>query len=209
MINIEPSLNIKEIIPSSVCDWPGKVSTVIFMGGCNWRCPFCHNWEMAWEPDKIPNIPHEVMIRRIRLGSSWIDGIVISGGEPTCCDHLLTLADELKHTFNLPIKLDTNGSNYKVVKEGLEKGLFDHISMDIKGPPFRYKELTGGKCSFHEAILLIESHFELARKWRCYTFRTTLVPQLTRNNIKAVKNTVRFSGFEPVMQEYRPPSEKE
>lgn len=208
MINIEPSLNIKEIIPSSVCDWPGKVSTVIFMGGCNWRCPFCHNWEMAWEPDKIPNIPHEDMIRRIRLGSSWIDGIVISGGEPTCDDCLLGLAGKLKRTFDLPIKLDTNGSNFRVVEEGLEKGLFDHIAMDIKGPLSKYKWLTGGKCSYYEAISLVEYNFELAREWGCYTFRTTLVPQLTKAGVKAIKAMVEVAGFELVTQEYRPPAIK-
>jgi len=205
MINIEPSLNIKEIIPSSVCDWPGKVSTVIFMGGCNWRCPFCHNWKMAWEPDKIPNILPRDMVDIIRSRFSWIDGIVISGGEPTYNDHLLGLADKLKHIFDLPIKLDTNGSNFKIVKEGLERGLFDHIAMDIKGPISKYKRLTGGKCPYHEASSFVGQHLLLAREWNCYTFRTTLVPQLTKSDVEAVKAMVEVAGFELVTQEYRPP----
>ncbi|MBW2085504.1 MAG: radical SAM protein, partial [Deltaproteobacteria bacterium] len=77
------SIKIKGFLESSFLDWPGQVSSVIFLAGCNFRCPFCHNYGLVLNPDEYPTLDWDVIKARLKVFHNWIDGVVISGGEPT------------------------------------------------------------------------------------------------------------------------------
>lgn len=111
----------------SFLDYPGKMSCVIFIQGCNWKCSYCHNKQL-WE-ERPGTIDKKDIFKFIKKRKNVLDGIVISGGEPTFGTNLLGFIKELKQ-FNLPIKLDTNGSFPDVLEEVLP--YIDYVAMDIK-----------------------------------------------------------------------------
>lgn len=124
---------IKGFLETSFVDWDGRVSAVIFLGGCNFRCPFCHNGTLVLEPDKTPNIDWAVISEYLETHRDWLDGLVITGGEPTIWPNLAELIRQIRK-FDLPVKLDTNGSRPEVVSQLLAEDLVDHVAMDYKAP---------------------------------------------------------------------------
>ncbi len=181
-------LSVKGFQPISLCDWPGKVSSVLFIAGCNLRCPTCHNKELAFFHKKLSPVPKEEVLSYLKKRKGWIDGIVISGGEPTLIN-LEGLILELKEEVNLPIKVDTNGMKPEVVKELLKKKAVDLFAVDIKGPWNKYFELTGGRCDFRRAETKIRYIINLAKENPSkFYFRITKVPLLSDEDIKEVES---------------------
>jgi len=129
----DPWAMLRGYEPLSLCDWPGKVSAVLFFGGCNLRCPTCHNARLAWEPHSLPQLDRDMVLKKIDQDKNWLDGLVITGGEPTILPDFEQILNRLKN-FNLPLKLDTNGLRPDVVKLVLEKDLAQVIAVDVKGP---------------------------------------------------------------------------
>lgn len=161
-------------LPASFLDWDGHVAAVIFTLGCNFRCPWCHNSDLVLfrtEPIPLPKI-----IEAIKRRKNFLDGIVVSGGEPCIWEGLLPLLHELK-TLMLPVKLDTNGSLPDVILQVLKEKLVDHVAMDVKAPltPDALKKVTGVSVS----VEAIRESIELIRHDApSYEFRTTYIPQL-------------------------------
>ena len=124
-------VNIKGHLPVTLLDWEGKVATVLFLGGCNFRCPFCHNPELVLRPDEQPTVPFEDVTAYLAGKKGWIDGVVITGGEPTLSPGLRPLIEKIR-ALGYPVKLDTNGSNPSVLGALLDAGLVDYVAMDIK-----------------------------------------------------------------------------
>jgi pyruvate formate lyase activating enzyme len=154
---------------TSVIDFPGKVACVLFAGGCNFRCPFCYNVTLVEKtaPELVwPGIWHFLDKRKHLL-----QGVVISGGEPTLAPYLKEFIVQAKG-LGLSIKLDTNGSNPQVLGELLGKGLLDYVSMDIKNSPEKYAETCGLKVL--DLVPLTESIRLLKECGTAYEFRTTL-----------------------------------
>ena len=121
---------------NSFIDYPGKIASVIFLGGCNFRCHYCHNSQlMAAESNKID---FDKVLKELKEQVGFIDGVVITGGEPTLHPHLKMIVSEIKKLGFL-VKLDTNGTNSKILGE-LD---IDFIAMDIKGPLDRYSDIVG------------------------------------------------------------------
>ncbi len=157
-------------------DWPGRVASVVFLPGCNYRCGWCHNRELVEHPEKIENIPIDVVLTRMGELREWLDGVVITGGEPTINANLL----DIVHCFaeaGIPMKLDTNGSRPDVIENLIKADLLDGISMDIKAPlkVEHYEQATGVRADVEavkRSIRLILS----SGIW--YEFRTTVVPGL-------------------------------
>ncbi len=155
-------------IKSSFIDYPGKVATVIFLGGCNFKCGYCHN------PALVKNIgeeiPQQTFINFLEKRKRFIDGVCISGGEPTLYDELYELAKKIKEA-GYEIKLDTNGTNPKMIEKLIKDKLVDYVAMDIKGPQNRYEEITNVKVAYEEIQrsikILKESEID-------YEFRTTI-----------------------------------
>ena len=201
----DPWSYIRGLQPGSLCDWPGRISAVLFLGGCNLRCPTCHNARLAWTPEKCPPITRSFVHRFIRSRSAWLDGLVVSGGEPTCTPGLDELLEELA-AFDLPIKLDTNGLQPEIVRSVLNRGLVQAVAVDVKGPWSKYPDLSGGHCSPQQAQDALEAIFSLAKEASAsFFFRCTAVPALNSRDIEEVKMLLP-SGFTLSVQTYIPPT---
>jgi len=141
-LSAEPDFPVKGFIETSFLDWKDHLSSVLFTGGCNFRCPFCHNSDLVLNHDRFPGIPDEQIFRHLRQFRKWVDRVVITGGEPTLQKGLPVFAERLKRE-GFKVKLDTNGSRPEVVKDLVEAGLIDFIAMDIKGPITAYDRWCG------------------------------------------------------------------
>jgi pyruvate formate lyase activating enzyme len=171
-------MEIKGFIGASLVDWDGKVSSVIFLPGCNMRCPFCYNIKLVLNPKEMPTVPFEEIQNYLKKHEDWIDGVVITGGEPTIQEDLPILCEEIRK-MGFSVKLDTNGTNPAMIRKLLGKGLIDYVAMDVKAPLTEdiYSKASGVNINallnnIEETIkTLLESGVE-------YEFRTTLVPTL-------------------------------
>jgi pyruvate formate lyase activating enzyme len=123
---------------SSMIDYPGKVSCVLFLPGCNFDCPYCHNPDLARGTAPVVDVfPGGVLERFLQERKGFLDGVVISGGEPTLQKNLPRLCRRIKD-MGFPVKLDTNGSRPEVLRHLIEKGLVDYVAMDVKTDPADY-----------------------------------------------------------------------
>ena len=156
----------------TLTNYPGLVACTIFTNGCNYKCPFCQNGTLALGTE-TNRISEEEVLEYLILRRKMLDGICISGGEPTIQKDLKTFIESVKD-IGLKVKLDTNGSNPKVIKDLLDNNLVDYIAMDIKAPFDKYKEITGVKPNIDklkESINLIKSsNIE-------HEFRTTIIKE--------------------------------
>lgn len=161
-------------LPASFLDWEAHISAVIFCIGCNFRCPWCHNGELALgrgEPLGLAQI-----LAGIKRRAAFLDGVVISGGEPTLQPGLPALAREIT-ALGLPVKLDTNGSRPEVIEKLLNEGLVEHVAMDVKAPldAASYERLTGTRADVEKICSSMEI---IKSRAPSYEFRTTYVPAL-------------------------------
>lgn len=187
----------------SFCDWPGHISEIIFLGGCNFRCPTCHNAGIAFRPDATPDLDETAVFTRLRNRAKWLNGLVVSGGEPTIHPGLPDFLTRLHAAVGLPVKLDTNGSHPDMVLDLLKIGAIAAVSLDLKGPWAKYPELTGGRCTAAEAEENVGRLLDYAKaRPGAILFRTTMVPGLTEDDINAVRGYAAWT--EVVMQKYVP-----
>ena len=134
-------MTISGIQKMTLLDFPGKVACTVFLHGCNYRCPFCHNAELL-EGRGEPLMTEEEFLSFLKKRSGLLDGVCISGGEPTLAPGLKELARQIK-AMGYAVKLDTNGSRPQVLKALVEAGLVDYVAMDIKNSPSRYGATCG------------------------------------------------------------------
>ena len=137
-----PNFPVKGFIETSFLDWKDHLSSVFFTGGCNFRCPFCHNSDLVLNQHRLLDIPEEQILGNLRKFRKWVDRVVVTGGEPTLQKGLRVFAERLKRE-GFKIKLDTNGSHPEVIKDLVKAGLIDCIAMDIKGPIMAYDRWCG------------------------------------------------------------------
>lgn len=195
---------IADYIENSLLDWPGKIATVVFLSGCNFRCPWCHNKDLAL--GKLKNqIPISKVLETSRKG--WIDGFVITGGEPTIYKDLFNLCYEIRKS-GFGVKLDTNGSQPNVVQKLIDEKLVDFIAMDIKASlrTEKYSKVCGVS---DLDIKVIERTIDiiLNSQIECL-FRTTVVPGLVDDeDIKEISD--RVSGKNYILQKFVPREKKE
>jgi pyruvate formate lyase activating enzyme len=129
--------NMRGLLPSSMLDWPGKICTVLFLGGCNFRCPYCHNAELLEEGGASNAIAWEELAFFLGEREGWIDGVSITGGEPTIHDDLPLLCARLRE-LGMAVKVDSNGSRPRLLAELFSRGLVDFVAMDLKTSLERY-----------------------------------------------------------------------
>jgi pyruvate formate lyase activating enzyme len=164
---------VKGFIETSLSDWDGKLSSVIFLPGCNFRCPFCQNGELIASPSGLPDMALDEIEARLRPRTDWIDGVVITGGEPTIWDGLADLAREIKR-WGFLVKLDTNGTNPDMLQSLAAAGLIDYVAMDLKTAlDGRYEVAAGVPVDIDTIRRSVEIAMSLEDR---YEFRTTLVP---------------------------------
>jgi pyruvate formate lyase activating enzyme len=171
-------MQIKGFIEVSFSDWDGKVSSVIFLPSCNMRCPFCYNTKLVLHPDKMPTHELTNIEHYLQKNQKWIDGVVITGGEPTIHMDLPVLCKKIKE-LGFPVKLDTNGTNPTLMLELLNEGLIDYVAMDVKAPLTleKYSKASGVNASLFLQKVKKTIDTLLSRKVE-YEFRTTTVPNI-------------------------------
>ena len=166
------------MIETSLIDWEGKIVSTLYVSSCNFRCPYCYNCDLIFQPNNFKNIPFEDINNYLLERKDFIDGICMSGGEPTLYPDLPSYFKKIKDKGFL-IKLDTNGANPKLLENLLGLGLVDYIAMDIKSSlDFdKYSKAAGIK----DKILLerVKDSIKLVMNSKIdYEFRTTIVPLL-------------------------------
>jgi pyruvate formate lyase activating enzyme len=172
------AIAIKGFLETSFVDWPGKICSVLFLPYCNFRCPYCHNHPLVVKADQYRSIPLEEVLSRLHSFRGWIDGICITGGEPTLHADLPFLMEAIRRE-GLLVKLDTNGSNPEILGRLIREKEVDFVSMDVKAPLdlFSYRRSTGSLLDLNSILGSIEI---LKRGQVEYLFRMTVVPGLHR-----------------------------
>lgn len=192
---------IKGFVETSFLDWPGKVVSVVFVGSCNFRCPYCQNASLVLHPEQVHTIPLNAVLTRIQEFEGWIDGVCITGGEPTLHKGLPDLSRAFR-ARNLLVKVDTNGSNPGVVKDLLAARLIDCIALDVKAPleELAYSRLIGVPAkldAIRETIAVMQgSGVETV-------FRTTVVPGLL-NEEDITRIATEIAPHRVVLQQFQP-----
>jgi pyruvate formate lyase activating enzyme len=176
-------MKIAGLQPVSLCDYPARVAAVVFTQGCNLRCPFCHNGVLI-PAEGQGLIPQSEVLEVLRRRARLLDGVVISGGEPTMQPDLPAFISQVRDLCLL-VKLDTNGTRPDVIEVLLAKGLLDFIAMDVKAPFEKYPLLTGVDIS----VTGIKASIGLiAASGIKHEFRTTFVrPLLTDADIEIIR----------------------
>ena len=168
-------MKICGLLKTTLLDYPGHLACTIFTGGCNYRCPFCHNSELL-DMNIESEYSKEEIFDFLDKRSRTLEGVAISGGEPTLQPDLKDFMRELKSRYGLKLKLDTNGCKPDIIRELIEAGLVDYIAMDIKAAPENYARVCGVKSVNMESIR--ETKDMLISGALPYEFRTTAVKGL-------------------------------
>ncbi|MFA6680097.1 MAG: anaerobic ribonucleoside-triphosphate reductase activating protein, partial [Candidatus Methanomethylophilaceae archaeon] len=165
-------------IRTTLLDWDGYVACTIYLAGCDFRCPYCHNRDLVLHPDTLDEMDLEKIYKYIEDNSDFLDGVVISGGEPTLNKELPFLIKQLR-SLGMKIKIDTNGYHPEVLDDIIGAGLVDKVAMDIKAPltKERYSAVTGQDIDpekIRKSIgIIMNSGID-------YEFRTTVAPILIK-----------------------------
>ena len=125
----------------TLLDYPGRVACTVFLGGCNFRCPFCHNSELL-DGTAEPIMAQQTLLSFLEKRKGLLDGVCITGGEPTLQRDLPALLSAVK-ALGYAVKLDTNGYRPEILKDLVGQGLVDYVAMDVKNSPARYAETAG------------------------------------------------------------------
>ena len=160
----------------TLLDFPGKVACTIFTEGCNFRCPFCHNASLVTHTGECEGYSAEYVLDFLKKRQGIIEGVCISGGEPTLMSGLEDFARSIKE-LGFAVKLDTNGTRPDILKYLVSEGLIDYVAMDIKNSREKYA-LTAGMCEEYDISKIEESASFLMSGAVDFEFRTTVVDPL-------------------------------
>lgn len=176
-------MNIYGLQKTTLLDYPGHVACTIFLGGCNFRCPYCHNKDLVLSCKDLPPIPEEEIFSHLKKRRGILDGVCITGGEPSLQPELGLFIEKIKE-LDFDVKLDTNGSRPDVLQTLCEQGLLDYIAMDIKHAPEEY----GTVCNIPVPMEAIQESVSFLLQGNVsYEFRTTVVKELhSRESFEAI-----------------------
>ena len=178
---------------TSLNEWPGKVCSVVFLQGCNFRCPFCYNYNLVLNPEKLPLIKEKRILDYCKKNKDLLDGVMITGGEPLIQkkEDLIRFIKKVKG-LGLRVGIETNGTNPKMIEFLIANDLVDYLAMDVKAPLIqeRYNQTTGAKVDLKKIRksirIIIDSNIESE-------FRTTVIPGLL-NEDDILKITQEIKG---------------
>lgn len=179
-------------------DYPGNISAVVFTQGCNMNCGYCHNRCLIGATSKNETILQDDIIAFLKTRRGLLDGVVISGGEPTLQKDIPQFLDIIKG-MGFKTKLDTNGTNPECLKILLENKLLDYVAMDIKAPLCKYRKVC---CSPVDTRKISESISILKEDQVEYEFRTTYTPELCDEDLMDISETIK-GAHKYVLQQYR------
>ncbi len=185
---------------TSLVDYPGNICSTVFTIGCNFKCPFCYNKSLVI-PEEYPKNPLtiEQVLSTLNKRKQFVQAVCITGGEPTIHEGLYDFIKSLKKEGFL-VKLDSNGTNPKIIEKLIKDNLLDYIAVDIKNSPLEYSKATGVDVDTSK----IQETVEILKKSTVkYELRTTVVP--TIHKIENIEEIGRWAGGEGkfIIQDFR------
>ena len=194
-------MKIAALEKCSFVDWPGMMAATVFTPGCNLDCYYCHNRLLLGARTPQALIPAETLVQWLESRRTFLDGVVVTGGEPTLQPKLPEFLRQLK-TLGFPVKLDTNGARPHVLHRLLDAGLVNYVAMDLKATETKYDEV----CGVHVDQAAIQHSIDLLMTGDVnYEFRTTVLPHFTEDDIDAMAR--RITGARRYfLQQFRPPA---
>ena len=181
-------------------DFPGYISSTVFIGGCNFRCPFCHNAQLVLQPETLPTFPEDIFAEYLDSRKGWLEGVCVTGGEPLMHANLGDFLKIIKDR-GLLVKLDTNGAFPQQLERLISRGMVDFLAMDIKAPLEAYAAAVGVKVNIQDILRSMEI---IRNSDKNYVFRTTVVPGLIQaGDMEAIGELLQYNdtyllqGFSP------------
>lgn len=203
MRNCPQRFNIRGFQEITLIDWEGKIASIIFLAGCNFRCGFCHSGSLVLAGKKAETISFEGIESFLKEKKGWVDGVVITGGEPTLDEKRLSALALCIKDLGLLVKLDTNGSRPRVLKRLIRSKAIDYIAMDIKVPLAEgaYRKAAGASVNIEDIIASKEIILDSGIG---HEFRTTVVPGLigVSDIAKIAKSIISAKKF--CLQQFSP-----
>lgn len=185
-------MKIGGLIKFTLIDYPGHVAAVVFTQGCNFRCRYCHNPELVYPHLLQESMPKDDVLSFLRKRKGTLEGVVITGGEPTLHLGLIDFMAEIK-ALGYKIKLDTNGTKPEVLQEAIERQLVDFVAMDLKAPLEKYSLITGVE---FDPKIIQKSMDMIVASGLPYEFRTTYDKEvLTDEDIQAISDSVQGKNY--------------
>ncbi len=185
-------MKIGGLIKFTLIDYPGHVAAVVFTQGCNFRCRYCHNPELVYPHLLQESMPKEDVLSFLRKRKGSLEGVVITGGEPTLHLGLIDFMAEIK-ALGYKIKLDTNGTKPEVLQEAIERQLVDFVAMDLKAPLEKYSLITGVE---FDPKIIQKSMDMIVASGLPYEFRTTYDKEvLTDEDIQSISASVQGKNY--------------
>ncbi len=178
-------MKIGGFVKNSFVDYPGKIACTIFTVGCNMRCWYCHNSHLFNKTKNL--IPESEIVDFLVTHQGFLDGVCISGGEPTLQPDLTDFIKKVK-SLGYHVKLDTNGTNFEILQNLVNSKLVDYVAMDIKAPLDKYKEITQVNSNMQSITSSIEF---LLQNNVDYEFRTTFSPDLSLADLEEICKTIK------------------
>lgn len=173
----------------TLLDYPGKTACTVFLGGCNFRCPFCHNRDLVLCPEQADRISADDLFSFLKKRRGLLEGVCVTGGEPLLYPELESLLSAVR-SMGFSVKLDTNGSRPTRLKRLVEQGLVDYVAMDIKNAKEQYKKTVG--CPSMDLSSVGESVRYLLSGAVDYEFRTTMVREFhTEEDFSSIGRWIR------------------
>jgi len=195
-------MKIKGFIKNTFIEYPGKIAAMIFLPNCNFKCSFCFNPDLIFNSEKLKDIDENEIFDYLIKNKKWIDGVVISGGEPTLYNDLIDFVKRIKELGFL-VRIYTNGTNPEMIKKLIDNKLIDSIAMDIKAPlnEKKYEKVTNVKNFLNEVkksiSIIMNSGID-------YEFRTTVVPTLhSESDIEEIAKYIKGANL-LVLQKFLP-----
>ena len=199
-------MEFKGFQKTSLIEYPGKIVSVVFTAGCNFKCPFCQNPELVLNPDSLPSVSSKEVVSHLISKKKWLDGLSITGGEPTIHQALSDFIGKVKEEGFL-VGLETNGTNPQMLKDLIADKLIDYVALDIKAPLVweKYKKAAGinDEDLFRKVKESVEVLLELKSDID-YELRTTVVPGLIgEEDILAIARQIK-GAKRYVLQQFLP-----
>ncbi len=184
------------LVKFTLIDFPGTPAAIVFTQGCNFRCRYCHNPELVYPHLFTPSMPEEEVMSFLKRRQGTLEGVVVSGGEPTLQEDLVRFMTDIK-AFGYKTKLDTNGTRPEVLWELIDKKLVDFIAMDLKAPLEKYASITGVEAN---SVVLQQSMDLICKSGINYQFRTTYDKEVLTDDDIATLTQLAGNGHYKVQE---------